>query len=1088
MYYDERASVTILCFYDMRQSCFEMRDALVKDRHEFTFIDSEGKTMTFAATKEDKLYKSTTVNFAKPDASVLVTTVKANEANYSKSEVARARRARSLQEILNVPTPILAQMLRQGSIKGCDLMPRDVWLADQIYGKSVSELKGKMTNAKPDAVRIDTVPIHIERDLILSVDILFVNGFPFLLSIDDRMGYLLVRKLSSRQLTQLQKAIDYVIGKYKSHGHSIKVVLSDPERGVVALESYLGAKGIRIDVAGTGQHVLVAERKIRQLKEHSRAQNSRQPFSALPVVLLIALIYWAARMINHIPQFSKGVSVSPSQLLEGKSFDYERYGRIPLFQYVQFYAMNTFSNTLDDRSVGGLVVGIRDNERAEFEIRSLEHSGWPAVHRTGRNMVPLPTPQWVVDLVNKKAAAEGRLIQAKRLEWRLASTGQPAEVFELEDVVSDTYHLDDSGLSMEKVYPDPVMRAEPLDAMEPDPGEAVIDQAAAEGDANALNQEEVVSRSIDGEAALATQLDPGADGYDPQLDNRNDESAVGTTEPTYNLRSRPVYACFPDQWEDKVHADVMFTNMSIKQGVQSGQDGLVPICKELQQMKDFQVWHGVRRRELLREKLRSVIRSKMFLRKKRTGEIKARLVGGGHCQDKTIYGNEEISSPTVRTPSVFMLAATGATEGRKFVTIDIKGAYLHCDIKQEVYMELDPVVSYILTEMDASYQEFIDPETGKILVQLDKALYGLVESARLFYDHLSGTLANMGFEKNPYDPCVWNKIVNGVQLTVLFHVDDIMASCKNEAALMTFAAELEQVYPNAHLNVGDQHDYLGMDFDFGVKGKVTVSMSRYISEVLAAHPVEGTAKTPAAENLFEVSDSSPLLDAEGAENFHSATAKLLYLSKRARPDVLTAVAFLTTRVQHPSEEDDKKLTRALCYIQGTQHYVMTLTAESTSILAYIDASYGVHPDGKSHTGGCISLGGGTVDAMSSRQGLVTKSSTEAELVGLSDYASQVIWTRNFLQAQGYQIADPPATVHQDNQSTMKLAEKGRSSSSRTRHVHIRFFFIKDRVDSGEIKIVYLPTDLMVSDLLTKPLQGEKFRQLRRLLLNLQDEE
>jgi len=152
-----------------------------------------------------------------------------------------------------------------------------------------------------------------------------------------------------------------------------------------------------------------------------------------------------------------------------------------------------------------------------------------------------------------------------------------------------------------------------------------------------------------------------------------------------------------------------------------------------------------------------------------------------------------------------------------------------------------------------------------------------------------------------------------------------------------------------------------------------------------------------------------------------------------------------------------------------------------AVLVYADASYGVHADGKSHTGLYITLGRGGVFVRSSKQKIVTKSSTEAELVGLSDSLGQAIWTRDFLIGQGYVMG--PATLFQDNMSTITLANKGRSTSDRTRHIHIRYFFVKDRVNSGEVKIEYKHTKMMLADLLTKPLQGDLFRVMRKELLN-----
>ena len=94
---------------------------------------------------------------------------------------------------------------------------------------------------------------------------------------------------------------------------------------------------------------------------------------------------------------------------------------------------------------------------------------------------------------------------------------------------------------------------------------------------------------------------------------------------------------------------------------------------------------------------------------------------------------------------------------------------------------------------------------------------------------------------------------------------------------------------------------------------------------------------------------------------------------------------------------------------------------------------------------------------------------------------QVIWTRDFLQQQGY--VSKPAKIFQDNQSTIVLANKGFSTSDKTRHIGIRYYFVKDRIDGGEVEVEYLATDNMIADIMTKPLQGSLFRKLRGMLMN-----
>ena len=156
---------------------------------------------------------------------------------------------------------------------------------------------------------------------------------------------------------------------------------------------------------------------------------------------------------------------------------------------------------------------------------------------------------------------------------------------------------------------------------------------------------------------------------------------------------------------------------------------------------------------------------------------------------------------------------------------------------------------------------------------------------------------------------------------------------------------------------------------------------------------------------------------EGKRRFNSITAQLLYLSKRVRPDILTSVAFLRKRVLNPQRGDFNKLVRTIQYLRGTHDMGIVLGVQDPPcVYAYVDASYAVHPDMKSHTGCVISLGMGPIYAKSSTQRLNTKSSMEAELVGLSDCNNQAIWSRNFLIQQGYVM--PPAVMFQDNMSTI----------------------------------------------------------------------
>jgi hypothetical protein len=130
----------------------------------------------------------------------------------------------------------------------------------------------------------------------------------------------------------------------------------------------------------------------------------------------------------------------------------------------------------------------------------------------------------------------------------------------------------------------------------------------------------------------------------------------------------------------------------------------------------------------------------------------------------------------------------------------------------------------------------------------------------------------------------------------------------------------------------------------------------------------------------------------------------------------------------------------------------------------------------------MSLGKAAIMSTSSRQTLNTKSSTETELVGVNDVMGKVLWTRYFIEAQGYPLG--PTTIYQDNESAILLEKNGQlSSSKRTRHINVRYYFITDRVQSKEVKIQYCNTKEMLADFFTKPLQGQQFYKLRSSVLN-----
>ena len=414
---------------------------------------------------------------------------------------------------------------------------------------------------------------------------------------------------------------------------------------------------------------------------------------------------------------------------------------------------------------------------------------------------------------------------------------------------------------------------------------------------------------------------------------------------------------------------------------------------------------------------KAIISSSMFLKDKYHAsgvfdKFKARLVAGGHQQDKSLY--ENLSSPTAALTSVFTTATIAASEGRQHIVVDIGGAFLNADMAPtgiDVHMRLNKIMTDMLIDIDETNRRFVDKD-GSMVVRLDKALYGCVEASNLWYNDLRGKLTSNGFLPNPYDNCVFNKVgASGYQMTVVVHVNDLLVTYVSESDIETFCRYLKKVYPETKETRGAVVDYIGMTFDFATVGEVKVTTDNCVNDILQDCGVTDVRATPATATLFDVRDA-PKASEHERKYFHTYVFKMLYVAKRVKPGCLTAVAFLSTRVTVCDLDDMAKLRRLLGYDLGTRERGIVFRMEKElTVNVFIDAAYGVHQNsGKSHTGCVIILGEqGPLYAKSSKQKIVTKSSTEAELVGLSDTASQAINTRCFLMAQGYDVG--PAKIH-----------------------------------------------------------------------------
>ena len=543
----------------------------------------------------------------------------------------------------------------------------------------------------------------------------------------------------------------------------------------------------------------------------------------------------------------------------------------------------------------------------------------------------------------------------------------------------------------------------------------------------------------------------------------------------------------PEEDREEYALGIALVHYSMGAGMKKFKErGEAGVTKELTQMHDMDVFRPVARESLTKEERTKALSSLMFLKEKRDMSVKARMCADGRKQ-RGDWTKQETTSPTVSTEAVFITAVIDAHEERDVACFDIPGAFLHADSDEDITMILKGRLAELMVKVAPNlYRKYIsvDAKGSAILyVKMQKAIYGLLRSALLFYTKLVSDLESNGFKLNPYDPCVANKMIDGTQMTVCWHVDDLKVSHVNPIEVTKFGDWLNATYGvSVATHRGKVHDYLGMIFDFSEKGKVMVNMIEYIKNIISDFPEEIIAirTSPAADHLFNVRDPSlatPLPE-EQARAFHHAAAQLLFLSVRARRDIQPATAFLTTRVRNPDEDDWGKVKRLLGYLKGTLHMPLILSADSLTLSRWwVDAAYAVHDDCRGHTGAGMSFGQGMVMSYSWKHKINTKSSTEAEIVGVDDSLGYILWARYFMIEQGYEM--DASLLYQDNMSAILLETNGRASSSkRTKHIKVKYFFVKDKVDQGEITIEHCPTEQMWTDINTKPKQGLVFRAFR----------
>jgi hypothetical protein len=445
---------------------------------------------------------------------------------------------------------------------------------------------------------------------------------------------------------------------------------------------------------------------------------------------------------------------------------------------------------------------------------------------------------------------------------------------------------------------------------------------------------------------------------------------------------------------------------------------------------------------------------------------KARFVARGFSQIEGV-DYDETFAPVARYTSIRTIIAIAAEMGWRIHQMDVKTAFLNGFIEEEVYIE------------QPQGFEVSDRETHVCLLR--KALYGLKQAPRAWYSRIDTYLLQMGFEKSDADPNLYFIIRGEDTLILILYVDDLfitgaedlIADCK-----LGLASEFEMS------DIGLMHYFLGMEV-WQEEGHIFLGQGKYAADILSRFQMEDCRpmSTPMITNWKKLSASdSQLVD---ATVYRQLIGSLMYLVN-TRPDICFAVNTLSQYMVEPRSVHMVGAKHVLRYVAGTVDFGLDyVRGDGVSLVGYTDSDWaGCAADRKSTSGCCFSLGSGLVSWFSRKQKSVALSSAEAEYMAASQASCEAIWLRKMLVGLfGQEMA--PTVIHCDNQSCIKLSENP-VFHDRSKHIEIRYHFIRDWVQRGAVQLQYISTDDQVADILTKALPRGKhvfFRDKMGLVRN-----
>ena len=448
-------------------------------------------------------------------------------------------------------------------------------------------------------------------------------------------------------------------------------------------------------------------------------------------------------------------------------------------------------------------------------------------------------------------------------------------------------------------------------------------------------------------------------------------------------------------------------------------------------------------------------------------KFKARFVAKGFTQQHNVDYTETFA-PTAKMTSLRLFLQIATILQLQVHQMDVKTAYLHADIDREVYVE-----------QPEGYKQ-TDSEGNLLYCKLKKSLYGLKQSGRLWNNTIHQFFIQNGFKQSQVDNCVYTKHDGKDIILVLLWVDDIIIASSSKSLLLDFKNLMKKNFKMTDL--GQLQWFLGIDFKFE-NGNISMNQSRYINKLLErfdmtdSHPV----KIPCEQNIVNTSheDSQELAD---VRLYREIVGSLIYIMTATRPDLSYIVTKLSQFMSNPTKSHLNSAKRVLRYLKGTKDKKLTFfkSDNTMELCGFSDSDWASGNDRKSISGYCFQLqrNGALISWKSKKQQIVALSTCEAEYIALTQAVQEAKFLRQLIFDM-LNVCDIHVIIGVDNQSAIKLANNP-VNHQRSKHIDVRYHFIRDIVSKGEMKLYYVHTSENVADMFTKPVSNQKLNQFQIL--------